>query len=66
MSGSATSTAKVRLSIPAGVDPTRVTGPADALLRAAERRCEASVTVREMCIRDSSWHRRALHVARSP
>lgn len=46
MSGSATSTAKVRLSIPEGVDPTRVTGPADALLRAAERRCEASVTVR--------------------
>lgn len=38
--------AKVRLPIPQGVDIARITGPADALFRAAERRCEASVTLR--------------------
>lgn len=46
MSGHGSDMAKVRLTIPADVDPARVTGPADALIRAAERRCEASVTVR--------------------
>ena len=38
--------AKVRLTIPQGTDPARVTGPGDALLRAAENRCEALITVR--------------------
>lgn len=46
MSGSALDTAKVRLAIPQDVDPARVTGPADSLLRAAERRSEARVTLR--------------------
>ena len=38
--------AKVRLSIPAGIDPAVITGPGDALLSCAERRCDAQVVVR--------------------
>ena len=37
---------KVRLSIPEGVDVLQVTGPGDALLRAAERMVDAEVTLR--------------------
>ena len=46
MTAPASEIAKVRLPIPQGVDVKRITGPADALFRAAERRCEASVTLR--------------------
>lgn len=46
MTAPASDIAKVRLPIPQGVDIARITGPADALFRAAERRCEASVTLR--------------------
>lgn len=46
MTAPASDIAKVRLPIPQGVDVKRITGPADALFRAAERRCEASVTLR--------------------
>lgn len=46
MTAPASDIAKVRLPIPQGVDVARITGPADALFRAAERRCEASVTLR--------------------
>ena len=38
--------AQVRLSIPAQVDPALVAGPCDALLRVAEQRLQASVTLR--------------------
>ena len=37
---------KVRLTIPAGIDPVQVTGAGDALLRAAERLVDADVVVR--------------------
>ena len=46
MTAPASDIAKVRLPIPQDVDVARITGPADALFRAAERRCEASVTLR--------------------
>ena len=46
MTAPASDIAKVRLPIPQGVDIACITGPADALFRAAERRCEASVTLR--------------------
>ena len=46
MTAPASDIAKVRLPIPQGVDIAHITGPADALFRAAERRCEASVTLR--------------------
>ncbi|WP_419005079.1 PhoH family protein [Collinsella stercoris] len=46
MTAPASDIAKVRLPIPQGVDIARITGPADALFRTAERRCEASVTLR--------------------
>ena len=46
MTAPASDIAKVRLPIPQGVDVARITGPADALFRAAEHRCEASVTLR--------------------
>lgn len=36
----------VRLTIPMGVDPVRVTGPSDSLIRVLESRFEASVLVR--------------------
>ena len=39
-------TAKVRLSIPDGVDPVGITGGGDALLRAIERRTTGDVVVR--------------------
>lgn len=39
-------TAKVRLSIPDGVDPVGITGGGDALLRAIERRTTGEVVVR--------------------
>ena len=38
--------AKVRLSIPAGVDPTAITGAGDELLRAAERATDGTIVVR--------------------
>lgn len=38
--------AQVRLSIPAQVDPALVAGPCDALLRVAEQRLQANVTLR--------------------
>lgn len=46
MTAPASDIAKVRLPIPQGVDIAHITGPADALFRTAERRCEASVTLR--------------------
>lgn len=39
-------TATVRLTIPAGVDPVRITGSGDALLRAIEDKTSASIVVR--------------------
>ena len=39
-------TARVRLSIPAGVDPGAVTGAGDELLRCVEERTDAEVTLR--------------------
>ena len=38
--------ANVRLSIPSGIDPALVTGAGDALIRTAERLCDAEITVR--------------------
>ena len=38
--------AKVRLSIPSDIDPTLITGPGDALLRAAEASTDARIVVR--------------------
>ena len=46
MGGGALDSANVRLTIPEGLAPTAVTGANDALLRAAERLCEADVVVR--------------------
>ncbi len=41
-----TDVAKVRLSIPEGIDPASITGAGDALLRTIERRCEGEIVVR--------------------
>ena len=46
MSTASSDIAKVRLAIPEGTDPANVAGPADCLLRAAERRCEGNITLR--------------------
>ncbi|HJG31318.1 PhoH family protein [Collinsella tanakaei] len=43
-------TAKVRLSIPEHIDPTRITGTGDALLRAVEDHTSASIVVRGTAI----------------
>ena len=40
------SVAKIRLSIPEGLEPTCVTGPGDSLLRCAERLCDCDIVVR--------------------